>query len=192
MGESWCGAVSSSLEAQHRTRRAPRSHRWADEISGGVGFILPGQGTGRVRAGHCDAAGVSLVDMVRPRLVRVDLADPPVGAVTTRLHGHVSRLPLGLFRARACSLANAQGHARQLGVHELRKYPGIQVPSDESQRAALGLEVLLRHVPALLARILLAQPLDPDEFGGAFRAEVNDPGMLRLHSGQWLATWRRS
>jgi hypothetical protein len=88
--------IAAILPAQeHPILRSPGSHRWADQTSVGAEFILPGQGTGGVRAGHRDPAGVGLVDMVRPRLVRVDLADPPVGAVTTRLHGHVSRLPLG-------------------------------------------------------------------------------------------------
>ena len=88
--------IAAILPAQeHPILRSPGSHRWADQTSVGVEFILPGQGTGGVRAGHCDAAGVSLVDVVRPRLVRVDFAHQTVRAVTTGLHGHVSRLPLG-------------------------------------------------------------------------------------------------
>jgi hypothetical protein len=37
--------------------------------------------------------------------------------------------------------------------------------------------------------MLLAEPLGPDEPGGAFRAEVDNAMMLRLHSGVWSADW---
>ena len=76
------------------------------------------------------------------------------------------------------------------GLRELRKYPVIQMPSDQAQRAALGMEVVLRHVPALVARILLAEPLDPDKPGGAFRADFEsaDSTKLVLHTGVRLAS----
>ena len=54
----------------------------------------------------------------------------------------------------------------------------------------LGVEVILRHVPTLVARILLAEPLDPDKPGGAFRAafESKDIAKLVLHTGVQLAS----
>ena len=69
------------------------------------------------------------------------------------------------------------------------KYPEIQVPSDESQRTILGMEVILRHVPELIARILLAEPLDSTKSRGIFRAEfgLEDLDKLVLHSGVPLA-----
>jgi hypothetical protein len=77
------------------------------------------------------------------------------------------------------------------GLRECVKYPEVQVPSDESHRTILGMEVVLRHVPELIARILLAEPLAPTEPRAVFRAEfgLEDVDKLLLHSGVALADY---
>ena len=72
------------------------------------------------------------------------------------------------------------------GLRESKKYPGIQV--DAEQRIALGVEIVLRHVPHLVASILLAQPFDPTEPRGVFRADFGpeDVDELMLHNGKPL------
>ena len=69
------------------------------------------------------------------------------------------------------------------GLRECKKYPEIQVPS--GQPTILGTEVVLRHVPKLIARILLAEPLDPAKLRGTFRADfgLEDIDKLILHCG---------
>ena len=71
------------------------------------------------------------------------------------------------------------------------KYPGIQVPADVSQRTILGMEIVLRHVPQLIARILTAEPLAPTDPRGAFRAlfDPEDVDNLLLHDGRQLADY---
>ena len=71
------------------------------------------------------------------------------------------------------------------------KYPGIQVPADVSQRTILGMEIVLRHVPQLIARILIAEPLAPTDPRGAFRAQFGpeDVDNLLLHDGRQLADY---
>ena len=77
------------------------------------------------------------------------------------------------------------------GLRELAlgKYQGMQVPEDENERTSLGMEVVLRHVPELIARILLAEPLDLSQPRGVFRADFGweDIDKLVLHSGVALA-----
>jgi hypothetical protein len=55
------------------------------------------------------------------------------------------------------------------------------------------MEIVLRHVPELIARILLAEPLDHIEPGGVFRADFGpeDVDSLVLHSGEALAKYVR-
>lgn len=69
------------------------------------------------------------------------------------------------------------------GLRECKKYREIQVPS--GQPTILGTEVALRHVPKLIARILLAEPLDPAKPRGSFWADfgLEDVDTLILHCG---------
>ncbi len=75
------------------------------------------------------------------------------------------------------------------GLREVRKYPGLEIPSDQSQRIMLGMEVVLRHVPELIARILLAEPLGVAEQYGVLRVDFGpeENGKLRLHDGATVA-----
>jgi len=77
------------------------------------------------------------------------------------------------------------------GLRECVKYAEIQVPSDETQRVILGMEIVLWHVPELIARILIAEPLSPTEPRGVFRAEfgLDDVDKLLLHSGVALSDY---
>ena len=77
------------------------------------------------------------------------------------------------------------------GLRECVKYPEIPVPSEESRRTIFGMEVVLRHVPELIARILLAEPLAPGEPRAVFRAEfgLDDVDKLVLHSGVRLSDY---
>ena len=68
------------------------------------------------------------------------------------------------------------------GLRECVKYPEVQVPSDESHRTILGMEVVLRHVPELIARILLAELLAPTEPRAVFRAEFGLEDVDKLPS----------
>ena len=63
------------------------------------------------------------------------------------------------------------------GLRECVKYPEVQVPSDESHRTILGMEVVL--------------PLAPTEPRAVFRAEfgLEDVDKLLLHSGVALADY---
>jgi hypothetical protein len=81
-------AVNRSPDVQHPTLRSPRPHWCADEAFVGVDFIRPRQGTRGIRAGHRDPARFGQVHVVRQGLVGVDLTDPAIRALTTRLHGH--------------------------------------------------------------------------------------------------------
>jgi hypothetical protein len=69
------------------------------------------------------------------------------------------------------------------GLRECKKYPELQVPS--GQPTILGTEVVLRHVPKLIARIFLSEPLDPAKPRGTFRADfgLEDIDKLILHCG---------
>ena len=75
------------------------------------------------------------------------------------------------------------------GLRERKKYPGIQLPTEASQRTILGMEIVLRHVPELIARILFAEPLSPTEPRAVFRAEfgLEDVDKLLFHNGVALA-----
>lgn len=46
------------------------------------------------------------------------------------------------------------------GLHEVQVGKcRVEISSDAAQREVLGMETVLRHVPELIARILLAEPL---------------------------------
>lgn len=78
------------------------------------------------------------------------------------------------------------------GLRELKKpqYATIPIPSDDRERTALGIDAVMRHVSDLIARILLAEPVDPVETV-AFRAHVErqDAPNLVLCHGMSLAEW---
>jgi hypothetical protein len=60
------------------------------------------------------------------------------------------------------------------GLREVAvKYPGMEVPSAGGERTMLGMNVVLRHVPLLIARILLAEPLDVAEPRSVLRIEFD-------------------
>jgi len=75
------------------------------------------------------------------------------------------------------------------GLRERETHPGIRVPTDPRERMILGMEIVLRHVPELIARILFAEPLSPNEPRAVFRAEfgLEDVDKLLLHNGVALA-----
>jgi hypothetical protein len=77
------------------------------------------------------------------------------------------------------------------GLRETVKYPGMEVPSDDSERTMLGMEVVLRHVPELIARLLLAEPLGVTEPCGVvevdFGSEESDK--LYLCNGMSVVTY---
>ena len=77
------------------------------------------------------------------------------------------------------------------GLREARKYPKIEIPSDPGERTVAGLEVVLRHVPELIARILLAEPLDVESPRGVLRVEFGpeEKDDLYLHNGVPLAAF---
>jgi len=77
------------------------------------------------------------------------------------------------------------------GLREATVKHGMVVPSDESQRTMLGMDVVLRHVPKLIAQILLAEPLGVAESRGVLRVDFGpeESDKLRLYDGTLLATY---
>ncbi len=75
-------------------------------------------------------------------------------------------------------------------AHNPKKY-GIDLPSDENQRTMLGMEIVLRHVPELIARILLAEPLGVAEQRGVLRVDFGPDELdkMDLCNGTPLATY---
>lgn len=77
------------------------------------------------------------------------------------------------------------------GLREATCKYGMEVPSDESQRTMLGIDVVLRHVSELIARILLAKPLGVAEQRGVLRVDFGseESDKLYLWNGTPLATY---
>ncbi len=76
------------------------------------------------------------------------------------------------------------------GLREAALKYGMEVPSDESQRTMLGMDVVLRHVPELIARILHAEPLGVAEHRGVLKVDFGpEESNLLLHNGATLAEY---
>jgi hypothetical protein len=61
------------------------------------------------------------------------------------------------------------------------KYPaGVELPTDADEQIIFGTEFVIRHVPQLIAGLLCAEPLDPLESGGAFRADFDAEDVNKL------------
>lgn len=77
------------------------------------------------------------------------------------------------------------------GLREaVRKY-GTEIPSDASDRIMLGMDVVLRHVPELVARLLLAEPLGVTAPRGVLTVDFGPEEIdnLYLWNGTRLATY---
>jgi hypothetical protein len=77
------------------------------------------------------------------------------------------------------------------GLREAAVKHRLAIPGDETERTAFGVDVVLRHVPVLIARILAAEPLDVGVPHSVLRVDLGseDAATLFLHNGMPLTTY---